>query len=188
MPHLTIQLDRLALIAATEELLQAEADHMQLAHGLRAEVPDNWTTPLYDSDAGRFFLTVVSQITQAVGWTALHYLARRFYAPLLVSGAEGAKGEKVDVDVYVSSDHRKDCQGTVQWTVTDVAGVKIDAGSVAIDLATGKGRVVHALDLRSAAQKHGRNNLLVAGAKDSQAVRYLQVTKNVHQGFLNSTL
>ena len=92
-------------------------------------------------------------------WKALHYMARRFYAPLLVSGAEDAKGRKVDL--YVTSDRREDCQGSLRWTVTDVSGGKIDAGSIDVDIAAGKSRLVRSLDLRDAVQKHGPNNLLV---------------------------
>ena len=62
-------------------------------------------------------------------WKALHYLARRFYAPVLVSGAEDAKAGKVDV--YVTSDRMSDCQGKLTWTVTDVAGKTL--GSTAVE-------------------------------------------------------
>ena len=92
-------------------------------------------------------------------WKALHYMARRFYAPLLVSGAEDVKGGKVDL--YVTSDRRENCQGSLRWTITDVSGVKIDGGSMDVQISTGKSRLVRSLDLRDAVQKHGQNNILV---------------------------
>jgi beta-mannosidase len=92
-------------------------------------------------------------------WKALHYMARRFYAPLLVSGAEDSKSSKIDV--YVTSDRRDDCQGKVQWTVTDLSGARIDGGSIEVEIASGKSRLVHGLDLGDAVRKHGRKNLLV---------------------------
>lgn len=70
MPNLKIQLDRLEMVAATKQLLEAEADHSQLAQGLQAEVPSNWPTPLYDNDARQFFLRVLTENPNAVGWTA----------------------------------------------------------------------------------------------------------------------
>jgi RimJ/RimL family protein N-acetyltransferase len=73
-PHPMVRLDRLELIAATQELLQAEADHTQLAQGLQAEVPGNWPTPLYDNNARQFFLSVVSENPKAVGWTTWYIL------------------------------------------------------------------------------------------------------------------
>jgi RimJ/RimL family protein N-acetyltransferase len=74
MPQVSIRLNRLELIAATQELLQAEADHLRLARGLQAEVPGNWPTPLYDNDARQFFLSVVSENAEAVGWTVWYIL------------------------------------------------------------------------------------------------------------------
>ena len=38
---------------------------------------------------------------------------------------------------------------------------KIGEGSIDVDIAAGKSRLVRSLDLRDAVQKHGRNNLLV---------------------------
>ena len=71
---MTIRLDRLKLIAATKELLQAEDDLTQLAQGLQAEVPSNWPTPLYDHEARQHFFRVVSENAEAVGWTAWYIL------------------------------------------------------------------------------------------------------------------
>jgi RimJ/RimL family protein N-acetyltransferase len=92
MPHLTIRLDRLELIAATDELLQAEDDHSQLAQRLRAEVPTNWPTPLYDNDARQFFLKVVSDNPQAVGWTAWYILLPDESGKKTLIGGVGACG------------------------------------------------------------------------------------------------
>ncbi len=92
-------------------------------------------------------------------WKALHYMARRFYAPLLVSGAEDPKGGKVDL--YVTSDRREDCQGKLQWNVTDLSGVKIHEGSIDVDIAAGKSRLIRSLDLRDVVTKHGRKKILV---------------------------
>ncbi len=92
MSNRTIRLDRLELIAATKELLQAEADHSQLARGLEADVPDNWPTPLYDNDARQFFLTVVSENPVAVGWTAWYILLPDQQGKKTLIGGVGACG------------------------------------------------------------------------------------------------
>jgi hypothetical protein len=92
MPNLTIRLERLELIAATKELLQVEADHTHLAHGLQADVPDNWPTLLYDNDARQFFLTVVSNNPEAVGWTAWYILLRNDSGKKTLIGGVGACG------------------------------------------------------------------------------------------------
>ena len=59
--------------------------------------------------------------------------------PLLVSGVEDVKEEKVDL--YVTSDRRKDCRGTLQWTVTDLSGAKLGEGGNDVDIAAGKSRI-----------------------------------------------
>lgn len=92
LSNLTLRLDRLELIAATKELLQAEADLPLLAKCLQAEVPNNWPTPLYDNDARQFFLTVVSENAEAVGWTAWYILLREESGKRTLIGAVGACG------------------------------------------------------------------------------------------------
>ncbi len=53
-------------------------------------------------------------------WKAAHYLAKRFYAPLLISGVEDpAHGT---VALHVTSDLRESCPATVVWQLTDTAG------------------------------------------------------------------
>jgi RimJ/RimL family protein N-acetyltransferase/ribosomal protein S18 acetylase RimI-like enzyme len=90
--NLTIQLARLQLIAATKELLQAEADPTQLARCLQADVPDNWPTPLYDNDARQFFLSVVTEKPEAVGWTTWYILLLDTSGKKTLIGGVGACG------------------------------------------------------------------------------------------------
>ena len=92
-------------------------------------------------------------------WKALHYMARRFYAPLLVSGVADLKEKKVDL--YVTSDRRKDCRGTVQWTVTDLSGTKLGEGGNDIDIAAGTSRKAGSVPLLPLVQKSGEKNVLV---------------------------
>jgi [ribosomal protein S5]-alanine N-acetyltransferase len=89
---LSIGMDRLEMIAATKELLQVESDHSQLAQGLQAKIPANWPPPLYDADARRFFLTVVSENPDAVGWTAWYIVLRRESGKKTLIGSVGACG------------------------------------------------------------------------------------------------
>jgi beta-mannosidase len=104
-------------------------------------------------------------------WKALHYLARRFYAPILVSGEKDSKGDKVNL--YVTSDRRADCQGRLRWAVTDLSGNKLNEGALDVDIAAGKSRIVRTLDMSDAVKNRRRNNILlwlqldVAGQKVS---------------------
>jgi beta-mannosidase len=53
-------------------------------------------------------------------WKALHYLAKRFYAPVLVSGIADAK--KGTVDVYVTSDRMDATEAKLKVDITTVSG------------------------------------------------------------------
>lgn len=57
-------------------------------------------------------------------WKALHYAARRFYAPVLLS-LEDADGK---VGLYVTSDLRERWEGTVRWSLQTLAGEELGAG------------------------------------------------------------
>ena len=92
MPNLTIRLDRLELIAATKELLHAEEDLPRFAQGLQADIPSNWPTPLYDSDARQHFLRIVNENTEAVGWTAWYILLCDEAGSKTLIGSVGACG------------------------------------------------------------------------------------------------
>ena len=60
-------------------------------------------------------------------WKALHYLARRFYEPVLVSGLE--ESQSGSVAIHVTNDLRVPVSGTVTWLVTDVDGRPLRRGS-----------------------------------------------------------
>jgi RimJ/RimL family protein N-acetyltransferase len=92
VPRLTIRLDRLELIAATKEMLEAEEDLERLGQHLRADVPANWPTPLYDNDARQHFLRVMSENPDAVGWTAWYILLLADTGKRTLIGAVGACG------------------------------------------------------------------------------------------------
>jgi len=92
-------------------------------------------------------------------WKALHYAARHFYAPVLVSGLEDVKTKTVAI--YLTSDSQSAQSGAVAWRVTDLGGGLLDQGTLATEIAPQKSETVHTLDLDSLAQQHGENNLLV---------------------------
>lgn len=92
-------------------------------------------------------------------WKALHYAARHFYAPALVSGLENEKTKSVDV--FVTSDHPEISRGTLEWRITDVHGTLLNDGTVAVEIPSRKSQQVRTLDLMSLSNAHGGDNLLV---------------------------
>jgi RimJ/RimL family protein N-acetyltransferase len=88
----TIRSERLELIAATKDLLEVDRDLRMLASALQAEVPDNWPMPLYDDGARQFFLGIVTEHPEAVGWTAWYILLPNASGRATLIGSIGACG------------------------------------------------------------------------------------------------
>ena len=61
-------------------------------------------------------------------WKALHYLAGRFFAPVVVSGVED--WEKRTVDVHLASDLWEAVEGEVRWILTDTTGREIASDKI----------------------------------------------------------
>ena len=92
-------------------------------------------------------------------WKALHYMAKKFYAPVLVSGAEDAKAGKVDV--FVTSDRMEDCHGKLTWTITDVTGKKLKGDTLRVAIPAHKSQRVQSLPLQEELKQNGPNNVIV---------------------------
>ena len=92
-------------------------------------------------------------------WKALHYMARRFYAPLIVSGVEDlARGT---VAVHVTSDRVSEETGEVRWLVTRVSGQQIAEGTLPLTIPAQADRLVTELDLQDLIDQYGARDLLL---------------------------
>jgi beta-mannosidase len=92
-------------------------------------------------------------------WKATQYMAKHFFAPLMVSGREDV--EQGTVEVHVTSDLMKAVAGKVEWTVTDTHGNKLLEEEKEFRAKAGTSRKVKTLRLKSLLKKHGPNNVLV---------------------------
>jgi beta-mannosidase len=63
-------------------------------------------------------------------WKALHYAARRFYAPILLSAEEDGS----QVALYVTSDLSGEWQGSVRWSLETLGGESLQSGEEAVVL------------------------------------------------------
>jgi beta-mannosidase len=70
-------------------------------------------------------------------WKALHYYARRFYSPVLIS-AEDSNGKTVNI--YVTNDTRKSIQGVIEWRLRDNKSGVISRGSKEVSVPSLKAR------------------------------------------------
>ena len=100
-----------------------------------------------------------SSIDSLGRWKALHYLAKRFYAPLLVSGVEDV--DRGEVAVHVTSDLRKARRAKLSWRLTNVAGEVLAEDSESVTAKPGANQHVLTLDLADPLGLWGPRELLV---------------------------
>jgi beta-mannosidase len=92
-------------------------------------------------------------------WKALHYLAKKFYAPLLVSGLEDA--ETGTVQIHVTSDLLAGLVGDVHWQLITVDGEALMEGDTAVTIPPNQNTLIETLNLQNALAEHGPRRLLL---------------------------
>ncbi len=92
-------------------------------------------------------------------WKALHYMAKRFYSPVLVSAVEDL--DRGQVDVHVTSDLLAPKQGKVSWRLTDLKGARLLDGQIDVEIAPRSNALVRTIDVREQLTKLGPRNLLM---------------------------
>jgi beta-mannosidase len=116
-----------------------------------------------------------SSIDYAGHWKALHYMARRFYAPVMISGVEDAATGTVAV--HLANDLSRPFKGEIQWRVTRVDGAPLREGKRKARLEAGASALQTTLKLDDLLKKFGPRDLLIwLGAADEQGA---QVSWNI---------
>ena len=92
-------------------------------------------------------------------WKALHYMAKDFYTPLLVTGLEDMDAKTVEL--HVSNTTAKAAEGTVQWTLTTAAGKTVREGKSTAKVPANRDTRVTTLKLAANAKEHGAENLIL---------------------------
>jgi beta-mannosidase len=92
-------------------------------------------------------------------WKALHYMARRFYAPLLLTGVEDATGGAVQV--HLTNDTRAVGAGTVEYVITDARGHIFEHNSFPANVPAGTSAVVGTVDARRWLETYSPRDVLV---------------------------
>jgi len=92
-------------------------------------------------------------------WKALQYMARHFFAPVMISGVEhNGTGE---VDIHLTSDRLQALAATVSWTVTDVSGAVLDSGRKRVKTPANSSCVVRTLKLQKLLNAYRSHVILV---------------------------
>jgi len=92
-------------------------------------------------------------------WKALHYMAKNFFAPLLISGVENL--EDGTVEIHVSSDRLEACGGKVLWRLSDLNGRTLCRGDRKAKIPARRSACLETLDFRRQLRAHGPANLLL---------------------------
>lgn len=89
-------------------------------------------------------------------WKALHYAARRFYAPVLLSIEDDPPRQ----GVYVTNDRRDNWEGRVRWSLETLAGDVQAAGEESVQVAPLSTKHVKTFDLSDQITDDNRRALL----------------------------
>ncbi|MCB9423424.1 MAG: glycoside hydrolase family 2 protein [Ardenticatenaceae bacterium] len=89
-------------------------------------------------------------------WKALHYAARRFYAPVLLSIEDAPPRQ----GVYVTSDIRKMWQGSLRWSLETLAGEQLAMGEEVVQAAALANTPVKMFDFAEQVTDDNRRNLM----------------------------
>ena len=102
-------------------------------------------------------------------WRALHYAARRFHAPLLVSARRIGTEEVVSInhrvntisgaELYTVSDRMEPLSATLRWTLYHLNGKKLLSGSKQVRLRYGESVLQKKLNLKKELTTHGHESV-----------------------------
>ena len=91
-------------------------------------------------------------------WKALHYMARKFYSPVLVSGLENLETGKLDI--FVTNDFLEAKHGKLSWKATDLTGKFLAGDSFRVSISSRESINVRTLDFQDLINKSGANGFL----------------------------
>ena len=92
-------------------------------------------------------------------WKALHYMAKKFFAPLLLSGLEDPG--RGTIEVHLTNDALETRDVTLKWTVTDARGKKLDSGEKQVKSRKNGSKRVHTLRMGRFIEARSDRDLLV---------------------------
>jgi len=77
-------------------------------------------------------------------WKALHYMAKSFFSPVLLSVLEDS--EKQTMELHISSDLQEDKAGVIEWQACCANGTERESSSLPVDIKAGKSANLVTLD------------------------------------------
>jgi beta-mannosidase len=152
--HFLLPKDFESLVYLTQ-LLQAEAMRVGVEHWRRNRACTSGA--LYWQLNDCWPVASWSSIDYCGRWKALHYAARRFFAPVLLSADDD--GEQIGLSI--TNDTTQPWEGCVSWTVETVDGNVLDRGDEGVIVPPLCAREVCALDLSGIVNDSNRREVVL---------------------------
>jgi beta-mannosidase len=93
-------------------------------------------------------------------WKALHYMARHFFAPILISGLED--WDTGEVEIHITNDNQAEVAGSVHWRlVTANDGAEVIKGHFEAEVPALTSSKVTTLELNEQLQAHGKEDVIL---------------------------
>jgi len=108
------------------QVLQAETVRIGIEHWRRH--PERTSGALYWQLNDCWPVISWASIDYYGRWKALHYFARRFFAPVMLSVEDQLEKGARQMNVWVTNDHREAWQGRLHWNLESVTGEVIEGG------------------------------------------------------------
>jgi beta-mannosidase len=121
-------------------VLQAEGIRYGVEHWRRH--PDRVAGTLYWQLNDCWPVASWSSLDYFGRWKALHYVARRFYAPLMLS----IEDKPPKQDVYITNDTLESWGGTLRWALETLSGEVLTTGQKTVRVAPQAATLISALD------------------------------------------
>ncbi|WFB36190.1 glycoside hydrolase family 2 protein [Kiritimatiellota bacterium B12222] len=90
---------------------------------------------------------------------ALHYMARRFYAPVMLSSLESL--ETGTVELWLANDHLKSVTGCLKWEITDLEGSVLKQGQRQIRIPAQSSVNKQTISFKTLLPQVGKRNILM---------------------------
>ncbi|HRR34176.1 MAG TPA: glycoside hydrolase family 2 TIM barrel-domain containing protein [Kiritimatiellia bacterium] len=138
------------------QIQQALAVKRQILRG-RCETPDRQGGAIFWHFNDCWPTASCSSVDADGRWKALHYVARRFFAPLTLAD----RYQGTTVEVFAFNDAAKPFKGEVQWRMTQMEGTTVGEGSKKVTLGPASREMPLSVKVGEALRKYGAPNLLL---------------------------
>jgi beta-mannosidase len=142
------------LLVYLTQVLQAEAMRIGVEHWRRNR--DRCSGTLYWQLNDCWPVASWSSIDYYGRWKALHYVSRRFYAPVLLS----VEDDDTRMGIFITNDMPEVWQGEVHWSLQTVNGAVIESGYALVVAAPLATTSIQTLDFAAKIELGNRRDLV----------------------------